>query len=425
MAYKPEDLKAKQDQLRQLWEQAKEIDKKAREEKRSLTQEEEAAWNKANTDISALEAELRRMHSENEREQKVAELDARFSKADAAPPDTTTLSGQRREDLPMQAREEYRSAFNEYLRTGDKEKFEHEIRTTMQVDSPLYGGYLVASERFIQETIKAADEENVVAGLIRTIQCGYEETLGAPSLDTDISNFSFAGETTEAEEDQIKVGKRELKPRPLKPKVVKLSKFLLESPRYNTEALVTERLGMALGRTFEYYYQLGSGANQPLGLFTANNNGIGKSRDVSIGNTASSPTFDGLINAEGALKYAYRTNAKYLFHLDAETKLRLLKDGESRYIWQMGNVQAGVPNTILGRPYVLSQYCPHTFTTGQYVGILGDFRYYWAAVTLESLRIQRLVELYALNDLIGLKTDRIGVDGMPVNAEAFVRIKLG
>ena len=43
---------------------------------------------------------------------------------------------------------------------------------------------------------------------------------------------------------------------------------------------------------------------------------------------------------------------------------------------------------------ITSEWAPSTFTTGQYVGLLGDFRHYWIADAL-SMQIQRLNELYA------------------------------
>jgi HK97 family phage major capsid protein len=61
-------------------------------------------------------------------------------------------------------------------------------------------------------------------------------------------------------------------------------------------------------------------------------------------------------------------------------------------------------------------------TTGNYVGILGDFSYYWIADALD-MQVQRLVELYAATNQVGFIARR-EVDGMPVLEEAFVRVKL-
>jgi len=53
----------------------------------------------------------------------------------------------------------------------------------------------------------------------------------------------------------------------------------------------------------------------------------------------------------------------------------------------------------------------------------GDFSYYWIADSV-NMSVQRLTELYALTNQIGLLFRDMACDGMPVLAEAFVRIKL-
>ena len=80
------------------------------------------------------------------------------------------------------------------------------------------------------------------------------------------------------------------------------------------------------------------------------------------------------------------------------------------------------PDRIDGIPLVQSEYVPNTFGTGQYVGMLGDFSFYYILDGL-NMQIQRLVELYAESNQDGLIANVTG-DGMPVLSEAFVRIKL-
>jgi len=98
-----------------------------------------------------------------------------------------------------------------------------------------------------------------------------------------------------------------------------------------------------------------------------------------------------------------------------------LKDGEGQYIWRE-SVRVGEPDRLLGQPVMMSEYAPNTFTTGLYVGLLGDFSFYWIADSL-SMQIQRLVELYAGNNQIGF-IGRQETDGMPVLEEAFARVTL-
>jgi len=69
-----------------------------------------------------------------------------------------------------------------------------------------------------------------------------------------------------------------------------------------------------------------------------------------------------------------------------------------------------------------SEWAPSTFTTGQYVGLLGDFSWYWIADAM-SMQIQRLNELYAETNQVGF-IGMLETDGAPVLEETFVRVKL-
>ena len=86
-------------------------------------------------------------------------------------------------------------------------------------------------------------------------------------------------------------------------------------------------------------------------------------------------------------------------------------------------MRAGEPDRLLNLPVMMSEYAPSTLTASQYVGALGDFSNYWIADALD-MQIQRLVELYAETNQTGF-IGRMESDGMPVLAEAFVRVKLG
>jgi HK97 family phage major capsid protein len=268
------------------------------------------------------------------------------------------------------------------------------------------------------------DNEVFIRGLATVYPVTKAESLGAPSLDTDVADPTWTAEIkTGTEDSSMSFGKRELTPHPLA-KLIKVSEKLLRVSAMDVESLVTSRLAYKFGVTAEYAYLLGSGSNEPMGLFTAAAAGLGisTSRDVSTGNTATAFTTDGLMNALYNQKAQYHPTLTWIFHRDAIKMLRKLKDGEGQYIWNP-DIKGGQPDMILGKPYKMSEYCPNTFTTGLYVGIIGDFSNYWIADAL-SMRIQRLNELYAATNQVGF-IGRLESDGMPVLEEAFSRIKLG
>lgn len=142
---------------------------------------------------------------------------------------------------------------------------------------------------------------------------------------------------------------------------------------------------------------------------------------MSTGNTVTEIRCDGLIEAKYTLLPNYWDRARWMFHRDGVKQIRKLKDGEGQYIWRAG-IAGDRGDTILDIPVLMSEYVPHTFTTGLYVGILGDFSYYWIADAL-AMTIQTLTELYAATNQNGYIL-RKETDGMPALDEAFVRVAL-
>jgi HK97 family phage major capsid protein len=113
--------------------------------------------------------------------------------------------------------------------------------------------------------------------------------------------------------------------------------------------------------------------------------------------------------------------ASWIFHRDTVAEIAKLKDGQGRYLWQ-DSVRDGEPDRLLNRPAYQSEYAPNTLTSGNYVGIFGDFQHYWIIDSL-MMQMQRLVELYAETAQVGF-IGRYEGDGAPVLAEAFARVKL-
>jgi HK97 family phage major capsid protein len=423
MPYAISSIIEKREERAKAFEAMKALDKKAREEKRDMTTDEQRQWDEHDKRIEDLDKEIDKMDKENiadSRGNRILSLETRLSQSINTPPDPGSARASSG-PLNYRATDEYHGAFMLFLRNGTAAIPEN-LRTSMQVDKDELGGFVAASETFINTVLKNADNATFIRDKATVIPCGYEESLGMPKLTQDISEFEFAGELTAAAEDNITFGKRELRPKTLKRKVIPISKRLLTSPRFDTEEFVAQRVGYILGVSQEKAFLTGTGANSPLGLFVASDDGISTGRDVSDGNSTTEIKFDGLLEAIGALKQQYLAAAEWLFHRTAITKIRKLKNGNGDYIWEPGT-QNQEPNRILGYPYNRSEYVPNTFTASQYVGMIGDYKYYWIADAI-SMTIQRLLETYASTGQIGLLFDDMAVDGMPVLEEAFVRVKL-
>ena len=400
---------------------------KAEEEKRAFTAEEEEQYNRLDGEIDKLEADANRLEKQIQRERALGEPGAPpaggAEPGNNEPGERRTLADvlQDRSIPNIRNTEEYRAAFSGWLAHGREADLSAEEIRAMQADSDVGGGYLVAPQQMVLELLKEADAVAVFRQYARIHQLQTAASLGAPTLDKNADDWDWTTELRTGEETELEFGKRELRPHPLA-KRARISNTLLRKASMGPERIVRERLAYKLAMTQEKAYMVGDSNQKPLGVFVNSKNGITAARDVATGNTAEAITPDGLIEAKFALKQAYWPRARWMFNLDALKQIRKMKDGEGVYVWQAG-ITGGIPDRILELPYTTSEFVPNTFTTGKYVGILGDFQYYWIVDALD-MTIQRLVELYAETNQTGF-IGRYEGDGMPVLEEAFVRVKLG
>ena len=370
----------------------------AEAEKRSMSAEERESYGKMEKDLDSLMSEIKI-------QERQAALEAELRDLPPAPaPGNPGATPEERKLM----------AFRGWLRSGNPAEYR-----ALANDSDAAGGYLHAAEQFVARLIKGLDNQVFVRGLATVIPVTSSDTLGCPSL-TDPADPTWTTEVASVSEDAtMAFGHRELKPLQLS-KLVKVSMKLLHTSAIPVENLVADRLAYKFATTQENGFLNGAGTTAPLGVFTADANGINTDRDVSTGNEKTAVTADGLIEAKFALKGQYRGKARWIFHRDGVKQITKLKDGEGQYLWKPG-IMAGQPDMPLGIPILESEYAPNTFTTGLYVGMLADWSYYHIADAL-GMSVQRLGELYAETNQVGF-IGRLETDGMPVLAEAFVRIK--
>lgn len=315
---------------------------------------------------------------------------------------------------------ELRKAFTNYLMLGTDQSAA--IFAALQQDNPTQAGYLVAPEQFVSELIKELADNTFMRQKARVLPpLRGALSMGFPVRTAAMSSFAWGTELQEPTADTtLAYGKREFKPRPGTSEIL-ISKTLVRNVA-DADAIVRAEIAEEVAMNEEIAYMTGAGANGPLGLFTASNDGIPVTRDVATGNTATEIKFDGLLEAQYSIKQKYQPGCEWIFHRDAVKMLRKLKDSNGQYVWQQA-MQLGQPDMLLGKPVNMTEYAPNTFTANQYVGIYGNLKHYWICDAL-GMEIQVLAELKARTNQIDYIT-RIETDGAPVMPSAFARIKLG
>lgn len=407
------DLKSLRDKRGSLIAEGRAMLDVAESESRDLTDEEDVKWKKLFADSEKFRVQIDREETQQELDRQAAELKLATDrkKKTADPPSDPTKA----------AAEANMAAFRTWLGLGEVravlESMPEEYRA-LQVDIDTAGGFLVPPEQFVQQLIKKVDDLVFIMQLGTVFPLAQSVSLGAPALETDPADADWTAEISTVQEDtDMAFGKRNLEPHQAS-KLLKVSRKFLRNASLQPESIIRDRLAYKFSITYEKAFMTGTGANQPLGLFVQSDDGISSARNALTG-SATEITADGLISAKYDLKSNYYAQARWLFHRDGVEKIALLKDLDNQYLWRPG-LELGVPDRLLTFPVLQSEFVPNTFTTGLFVGMLGDFSHYWIAMSLQ-FELQRLVELFAETSQIGF-IGRTELDGMPVQEEAFVRL---
>jgi len=328
--------------------------------------------------------------------------------------------GEQKSEPERKVHDEALTAFSNHLRIGSAQTMA--AYAALQQDNPTQAGYLVAPEKFVTELIKEMADKSFMrqkANVLPPLRGA--QSLGYPTRTAGMSSFAWGTEIQAPTADStLAFGKREFKPHPGTSEIL-ISKTLIRNVS-NADALIRGEIAEEVNSSLEEAYMTGTGAGQPLGVFTASDDGIGTSRDVSTGNTATELKFDGLINCKMSVKEQYRRGAEWIMHRDAIKQIMKLKDSNGQYIWQP-SVTQGAPDMLLSSPVNESEFAPNTFTTGLYLAVFGNLKNYWIVDSL-AMEIQVLMELYARTNQADYLT-RIETDGAPVVSAAFARAKLG
>lgn len=178
---------------------------------------------------------------------------------------------------------------------------------------------------------------------------------------------------------------------------------------FDLPAYIAKEFGRRIGAKEEEAFLVGDGKGKPTGIFAATG-GAENGANTSTANI----TFDDMIEVFYSLKSPYRKKAVWILNEQTIKILRKIKDSNGNYLWQP-SISAGIPDTILNRPYVTSVYAP-TAAAGAKALAFGDFSYYWIA-DRQGRSLKRLNELFAMNGQVGFLASQ-RVDGKLILPEA-------
>lgn len=378
-----------------MWETAKNFVDTHENENGVLSAEDNATYSK-------MEQEIEDLTSAIDRQQRAEAREAELNKAMNQP--LTGRPSQKVEEKTGRASNAYKEDFGAHLR--GKRLVHNVLSEGVQAD----GGYLVPEE-FERQIVTGLDEANVVRSLAKVITTNAERKIPVAATHSVATWTAENGAYTEKNPtfDQKSIDAFKLTD------LVKVSIELLQDSAFDLESYIAGEFARAFGIAEEEAFCVGTGTNQPTGIFTANGGTVGVTAAA-----ANAITADELISLVYALKSPYRRNAKFLMNDATVALIRKLKDNNGAYLWQP-SLQAGEPDRLLGYELYTSPYVPGVASEALAVAF-GDFKNYWIA-DRAGRTVQRLNELYSTNGQVGfVATER--VDGKVILPEGIQLLKM-
>ena len=354
----------------------------ALEEIKNNTDESRAAELEARHD--KIMAEFDKLEATIKREEKVAEAERRAEEVRAKQrpiPQDGEARGQDKADSP-----EYRMVFAKVV-CGMQDELTSEERSVLMKGRAKFegraqtagtttaGGFTVPTElaTFIDRAMKAWGPMYDEA-ICTTITTASGNAMKIPTVD-DTSVVAVAHtEGTALTDDggsDVTFGQKSLDAFAFDTEFVRWSWELNSDSIFAMEQLLGELLGERLARIANSQLTTGSGSSAPNGIVTAS----------AAGKTAASATAitaDEIIDLLHSVDPAYRMSpkARFMFNDSTLSAIRKLKDGQGNYLWQMGDVTAGQPGTLLGYRYSVNQ-AMDSIAASKKVILFGDFGKYY------------------------------------------------
>jgi HK97 family phage major capsid protein len=336
------------------------ISDKATPEQRT---EAEQSVDRALDEMSQIEARTERMEKLEAHEKRMAsanEADERSRRENRRPgmdPAEVTTGG----DI------DYRTAFHQYLRAqGQKGEMSTEARSVLnagyknvelraQTTADAAGGYTVPTELLnilVRSMAAWGPMYSEDVGTVLTTSGGG--TLTMPTVnDTAVTAVASGGEGVTLVDDggkDVTFAEKTLSAFAFNTEWLRVSKELADDSIFAMEQLLGDLLGERLGRIANLQLTTGTGSSAPNGIVTASTAG-------KVAAATNAITADEIIDLLHSVDPAYRGAPKvgFMFNDGTLQAIRKLKDGDGNYLWQMGNVQQGVPGSLLGYNYRINQ----------------------------------------------------------------------
>lgn len=304
--------------------------------------------------------------------------------------------------------DEYRAAFDKYMRFGANSLVGDEARA-LQEGTDSEGGYLTETvlERRLVQTLQ---DQNIMRQLAMVINTTSDRNISVESSVGSASWTSEEGAYTESDAafSQISLGAYKIAT------IMKVSEELMQDSIFDMDSYVGTNFGRRIAEAEEAAFVAGDGSSKPTGATAGASAGVTAASATAI-------TSNEILDLLYSLKRQYRRGASFLMNDSTIKAIRQLKDSSGQYLWQPA-LSAGDPDTIGGRP-VYASYDMPAATSGLVSVLFGDFKMGYMIADRGTTSFQRLNELYSANGQVGFRAYR-RVDGKVVLSEAIKKLTM-
>jgi HK97 family phage major capsid protein len=269
--------------------------------------------------------------------------------------------------------------FDAYCRKGFEALSDAE-KKALTVSNDSTGGYLAPPE-YVRELIKDITEISPIRGIARVRSTGAR-SIQVPKRTGTFSAQWVAESGTRSETTGYQVGLEEI-PAHEYYALVDISEQDLEDSVFDLEAEMQSEFSTQFAKAEGAAFVSGNAVGKPEGFMT--------NSDVSEVNSGNGTALlaDGLLSLVHSIKSDYANNATFVFNRSTLSEIRKLKDTAGQYVFQAGmSLVQGVPNTILGYPYVEATDMPNVGANAFPVAF-GDFSRAYMIVDRIALAVLR------------------------------------
>tara|TARA_S200002703_G_scaffold154916_1_gene158437 strand:- start:11764 stop:12981 length:1218 start_codon:yes stop_codon:yes gene_type:complete len=269
--------------------------------------------------------------------------------------------------------------FDKWLRKG-KDSLEPSEVKALTVSDDTSAGFLAPPE-YVRELIKTITEVTPFRAAARVRQTA-QKSIQVPSRTATFS-AQFVAETGTRTETTGYTTQLEEIPTHEIYALVDISEQELEDAVFNLEAEMQTEFATQFAKAEGDAFINGNGVGRPEGVLSNSNVGTTNS------GASAALTADGLIELVHDIKSDYIQNGRFMFNRTTLAAIRKLKDTAGQYVFQAGMMlTGGVPNTILGFPYIEAPDMPNVGAGNKPV-VFGDFNRGYMVVDRVNLSVLR------------------------------------